>query len=53
MIAEYKSHQLIINDTGLATIVPPKDHTVWGTIWEVSEVRADRFGHLHGHARGL
>lgn len=38
MVARYLSKRWIINDDGVATLVPRRGYTVWGVIWEISEV---------------
>src|SRR5437762_446072 len=36
--ARYLSKRLIVNDDGVATLVPRRNFTVHGVIWEVSEI---------------
>lgn len=38
MVARYLSKRWIINDEGVATLVPRRGYKVWGVIWEISEV---------------
>ena len=42
MIARYLSKRWIINDEGVATVVPRRDFVVWGGVWEISEVAQAR-----------
>lgn len=38
MTARYLSKRWVVNDQGVATLVPRRDFTVYGVIWEITEV---------------
>jgi hypothetical protein len=42
MTARYLSKRWIINDEGVATLVPRRDFVVWGVVWEISEAAQTR-----------
>ena len=65
MTARYLSKRFIVNDEGVATLVPRRGFKVWGVVWEVSEVaqtaldialglpgHCDRFGSFARGAAG-
>ncbi len=37
-IARYESRRWMVNSSGHPTIVPRRDHQVWGVIWKIREI---------------
>ena len=51
--ASLAAHAFLINEHGVATVVPREGSTVWGVIWEITTQHEKELDYYEGVRRGL